>query len=125
MTVIVNGLLRREGEVLLAHRSPERRTYPGTWSFPGGHVEPGETLDDALRRELTEELGVTATDCAPLTQFADGDVTFHIFTVTAWQGTPCLIGDEHIELRWMPLLDAAAMPDLTFPIYARIFQDLA
>lgn len=124
MPIIVNGLLRRKGEVLLAHRSPQRRTYPDTWSFPGGHVEPGETLDDALKRELIEEIGVTATHWSPVTRFTDGDVTFHIFTVTAWRGTPQLIGDEHIALRWMPPADAAAMPGLTFQVYARIMRDL-
>src|SRR5436309_1462601 len=59
MTDIVNGLLLRNGTVLLARRSAGRQAYPNRWSFPGGHVEAGESLDDALIRELREEIGVT------------------------------------------------------------------
>src|SRR5437667_5927330 len=55
MTDIVNGLLLRNGAVLLARRSAGRQAYPNRWSFPGGHVEAGESLDDALIRELREE----------------------------------------------------------------------
>lgn len=47
MSNIVNALLVREGTVLLARRSPRRAAYPGLWSFPGGHVEANETLDEA------------------------------------------------------------------------------
>jgi len=60
MTDIVNGLLVRDGLVLMARRSRHRRSYSDTWSFPGGHVEPGETFDEALVRELHEELGIEA-----------------------------------------------------------------
>jgi 8-oxo-dGTP diphosphatase len=48
MRTIVNALFVRDGMVLLARRSPHRSTYPGLWSFPGGHVEQGETLAEAL-----------------------------------------------------------------------------
>ena len=50
-------ILRRPGQVLLCHRSPGRRWYPDVWDFPGGHVEPGEDPQAALRREVAEELG--------------------------------------------------------------------
>jgi len=42
---------------VLCHRSPERRWYPDVWDFPGGHIEPGEDPQAALRREVAEELG--------------------------------------------------------------------
>ncbi|UYN97043.1 MAG: NUDIX domain-containing protein [Enhydrobacter sp.] len=44
MRIVVNAVLVRGRELLMAKRSPKRRTYPGLWSFPGGHVEGGETL---------------------------------------------------------------------------------
>jgi 8-oxo-dGTP diphosphatase len=66
MRNIVNALLMQEGTVLLARRSPQRKAYPGLWSFPGGHVEENETLVEALIRELLEEVGVTPTRYACL-----------------------------------------------------------
>ena len=59
MKDIVKAMLLRGTNVLLARRSSARRTYPDRWSFPGGHVETGEALDDALVRELQEEIGLT------------------------------------------------------------------
>jgi 8-oxo-dGTP diphosphatase len=55
--VVVAAILLRAGQVLLCHRSPRRRWYPDVWDFPGGHVEAGERPEEALRREVAEELG--------------------------------------------------------------------
>ena len=57
MKDIVKAILLRGSNVLLARRSSGPRNYPDRWSFPGGHVETGEALDDALVRELQEEIG--------------------------------------------------------------------
>jgi NUDIX domain len=64
MRNIVNGLLVRQGTVLLAKRSLHRKAYPGLWSFPGGHVEENEPLLEALARELREEIGIVPTTTA-------------------------------------------------------------
>lgn len=53
---VVAGVLRR-GDTILVTRRPDRPGRPGQWEFPGGKVEPGEGEEDALRRELAEELG--------------------------------------------------------------------
>src|SRR5262249_27719185 len=91
----------------LARRSPHRRAYGGLWSFPGGHQEPGETLAEALVREVREEIGVIPTRFAFLVSLADpnaseGDpATYHMYSITAWTGgEPVLVGDEHSEIRW-------------------------
>ncbi|OIQ23392.1 MAG: NUDIX hydrolase [Alphaproteobacteria bacterium MedPE-SWcel] len=131
MTDIVNGLLVRDQKVLMAHRSPSRKNYPGTWCFPGGHVEDSETLEDALRRELSEEIGVFANSWSFIRQFndptsnPDKPVTFHFFVVDDWQGEPINIGDEHTQIRWVKLVDAAQMEDLTFSAYVDLFTMLA
>jgi mutator protein MutT len=89
MTDIVNAVFLRCGTVLLAKRSSERRIYPNRWSFPGGHVEPGESLHDALVRELGEEVGVRPLSFEKVGVIeepdpqANGDVTYHMFAVTA------------------------------------------
>ncbi len=83
MRRIVSALLVRDGAVLLAKRSPAKRAYPNTWSFPGGHVEPGEALDAALVREVGEEVGLVPTcfrqmgTIEKLDPAASGAVTCH------------------------------------------------
>lgn len=57
---VVAALIVREEKILICQRTPEQ-TMPLKWEFPGGKVEPGEELRAALRRELDEELGITAT----------------------------------------------------------------
>jgi mutator protein MutT len=128
---VVNGLLVREGTVLLARRNPHRTAYPDVWSFPGGHVEAGETLDEALLRELREEVGITPTQATSLGSIIDPNsgaadpVTYHLYAVTAWQGgDPVMLGDEHTELRWFALEAAAALPDLALDQYRRLFGKL-
>jgi len=59
MTTVVGGLIERAGRILIGQRAPEQ-AHSGKWEFPGGKVEPGETLEDALRRELAEELAIDA-----------------------------------------------------------------
>ncbi len=126
MRDIVNGLLLQRDSILLAHRSQTRSNYPGTWSFPGGHVEGGETLEEALVRELNEEVGVQPTSWRQLDSFIynSGEANFHFFAVDHWQGQLANLGDEHSELRWVNLGVAHELPKLTFPIYADIFAAL-
>ncbi len=57
---VVAGVVVRGGAVLICQRPPGGH-HPGKWEFPGGKVEPGETLEEALRRELKEELDIDAT----------------------------------------------------------------
>jgi 8-oxo-dGTP diphosphatase len=59
---VVNAVLIDNGAVLLARRSAHREAYPGLWSFPGGHVEPRETLDAALVSPLTNSVWLDSVD---------------------------------------------------------------
>lgn len=87
------ALIDRDGRILLARR-PEGKPMAGLWEFPGGKVEPGETPEAALIRELNEELGidVAETCLAPFTFASHAYPAFHLlmplFLCRRWKGTP-------------------------------------
>lgn len=98
------ALLDADNRVLIAQRPPGK-AMAGLWEFPGGKVEPGETPEDAVIREMAEELGVTVTKpcLAPLT-FASFDYPeFHLlmplYVCRRWEGTP--VAREHSALKWV------------------------
>jgi len=88
--VAVGVLLQADGRFLLTSR-PEGKVYAGYWEFPGGKLEVGETVEQALRRELQEELGITIGAAqAWKTQMVDYPhalVRLHFCKVWDWQGS--------------------------------------
>ena len=94
-------LRRADGRVLLACR-PASKVYAGYWEFPGGKVEPGETDQQALVREIREELAIEVTACRPwVTQvyaYPHATVRLQFFIVTTWEGEPQAV--EHSGLSW-------------------------
>ena len=93
LLVTAVALIDPDGRILLAQRPPGK-SLAGLWEFPGGKVEPGETPEAALIRELREELGIeTKESClAPLTFASHGYEAFHLlmplYVCRRWQGTP-------------------------------------
>ncbi len=87
--VAVGVLMQSDGQFLLTSR-PEGKVYAGYWEFPGGKLEAGESVEQALRRELQEELGITIGPVqAWKTQMVDYPhalVRLHFCKVWAWQG---------------------------------------
>lgn len=94
-------LLRPDGEFLLAQR-PSRTVYAGYWEFPGGKVEPRESAQEALSRELREELGIDIGRADPwITRrylYPHADVRLEFFRVREWRGEPQ--GLEGQNLAW-------------------------
>jgi 8-oxo-dGTP diphosphatase len=125
---VVAAILRRRDEVLLCHRSPERRWYPDVWDFPGGHVEPGEDPLDALRREIAEELGAEL-------EGVDGDPVLHriapeagldltVWVSRRWRGPITnRAPEEHDAIGWFAAgqLDGLSLAD---PSYLGLLQRL-
>ena len=102
---MVAGVLVRGTDVLLGHRSPDRRWYPDVWDLPDGHVERGEDERAALARELHEEVGVVPrqVDPAPVLRVDEGGLHLALWVVRSWDGEPRnLQQHEHDELRWVP-----------------------
>ncbi len=122
------ALILGPGRVLLGLRAPDSTTYPNVWDLFGGHVEGRETIEEALLRELREELDITATGYRFLTAFSEpepgtnGDCLYHVYKVTAWSGPgPRLCGKEHSEIRWHSLDQALAL-NLAAPQYRALFM---
>jgi 8-oxo-dGTP diphosphatase len=122
-TILVSAvaLIDADGRVLLAQR-PEGKSMAGLWEFPGGKVEPGETPEAALIRELQEELGIgTWASClAPLTFASHSYETFHLlmplFACRKWEGQPQT--REHQALKWVRPAEMRSypMPPADLPI---------
>jgi len=84
-------LLRPDGQLLLAQR-PQGKPWAGWWELPGGKLDAGETVLQALARELFEELGVRVTQAVRwvkyVHEYTDNIVELNFCRVTGWQGTP-------------------------------------
>ena len=123
--MVAAALIDADGRVLLAQR-PEGRAMAGLWEFPGGKVDPGETPEAALIRELREELGVeTRASClAPLTFASHGYDDFHLlmplFACRRWHGTP--VPREGQALAWLHprQMRERPMPPADLPLVAAL-----
>ena len=114
--------------VLLGKREARRAFYPGVWDVLGGHLEPGETAEQALIRELREEAGVTPTEWRLLGEFrealpgGDGSIVLHLYCVTAWTGVPGNRSpEEHSEISWFAVEEACRLP-LAHPAYRNMLR---
>jgi 8-oxo-dGTP diphosphatase len=111
--VVAVALVDRDGRVLIAQR-PEGKPMAGLWEFPGGKLEPGESPEAALIRELREELGIeTWASClAPLSFASHAYPGFHLlmplFVCRKWQGVP--EPREHAALAWARAAELSSYP---------------
>ncbi|MDB5540365.1 MAG: pyrophosphohydrolase [Devosia sp.] len=111
--VVACALIDADRRVLIAQR-PEGKQLAGLWEFPGGKLEPGESPEAALIRELGEELGIsTQSAClAPLSFASHAYESFHLlmplYVCRKWQGVP--EAREHAALRWVRPQDLRQYP---------------
>lgn len=126
-TVLVSAvaLVDADRRVLIARRPPGKG-MAGLWEFPGGKVEPGETPEAALVRELDEELGidVEAACTAPLAFVSHAYEDFHLlmllYVCRKWSGTPR--AREHTALAWVRPHEMRSypMPPADVPLIAAL-----
>lgn len=115
LLVAACALIDTDNRILLSKR-PEGKALAGLWEFPGGKVEPGETPEETLVRELREELGIeTKVPClAPLTFASHTYETFHLlmplYVCRRYEGIPR--GAEGQEIKWVR---AAQLRDYPMP----------
>lgn len=127
--VAVGVLIRPDGDFLLTSR-PAGKVYAGYWEFPGGKLEAGETVAQALRRELHEELGIVIDTVAPwkseLVDYPHALVRLHFCKVFAWTGELQMregqsFAWQRLPVRVAPLL-VGAVPVLGWLAHERGFE---
>jgi 8-oxo-dGTP diphosphatase len=123
---VVAAILREGDRVLLCHRSPSRRWYPDVWDFPGGHVEPGESATDALRRELREELGVHlgSVDGEPIFRKTDphDGLDLTVWVCSSWIGAvQNCEPKEHDAIGWFGVDELGGL-EFADPSYLSMLQ---
>ncbi|WP_332766513.1 8-oxo-dGTP diphosphatase MutT [Phenylobacterium sp.] len=121
--VAAAALVDSEGRVLICQR-PQGKQLAGLWEFPGGKVEPGETPEECLIRELDEELGIKVTHAclAPFVFASHGYESFHLmmplYLVRRWEGF--VTAREHEAVAWVKPAKLAdyPMPPADAPLVA-------
>jgi 8-oxo-dGTP diphosphatase len=127
LLVVACALVDVDGRVLIAER-PANKAMAGLWEFPGGKVERGERPEDALIRELHEELGITVREAclAPLAFASHAYPAFHLlmplYICRRWEGTPRAL--EHANLAWVRAnrLRDYPMPPADEPLVAHLLS---
>lgn len=123
--VVAAALVDRDNRILIAQRPPGK-SMGGLWEFPGGKINPGETPEYALMRELEEELGIeTRPCCFSAIGFAshaydDFHLLMPLFVCRTWKGAPQ--AREHSALKWVKpeQLYDYPMPAADIPLIAQI-----
>lgn len=116
--VAVGVLIDAQGRFLLTSRPPGK-VYAGFWEFPGGKVEMGESIEQALRRELQEEIGVTIAGAEPwkveLFDYPHALVRLHFCRVRAWTGAFEMREGQQMAWERLPVQSAPVLPG-TVPV---------
>ena len=123
--VAVGVLVQPDGHFLVTSR-PEGKVYAGYWEFPGGKLEQGETVEQALRRELQEELGITIAAAQPwkveLVDYPHALVRLHFCKVFDWAGTLEMREGQTHAWQLLPLQVTPVLPG-TVPVLAWLAQE--
>jgi 8-oxo-dGTP diphosphatase len=125
--VAVGVLIAPDGALLLTSR-PEGKVYAGYWEFPGGKLEAGETVEQALRRELQEEIGITIGVAHPwrekLVDYPHALVRLHFCKVFNWTGDLHMREGQQFGWERLPVQCTPVLPG-TIPVLEWLAQEAA
>jgi len=114
--------------ILITKRKPGG-LHGGLWEFPGGKIEPGETPETCIRREILEELGVTISHVIPYQtvshDYIPFSITLHAFTCLIGGGTPHPIDCEKIQWKKIDALATLPFPEADKKIIARLLKEFS
>lgn len=123
------AVIVRDGKILLGRRMHFRASYPECWDFIGGKIETGETPEQALERELGEEVAITPLRTSYLDKIEDTHIDaenpplYHFFRVHEWEGgEPVINNHEHSDLEWFTLRQACDLSNLALPEYRPLLE---
>lgn len=123
--VAVGVLINARGEFLLTSR-PAGKVYEGYWEFPGGKLEAGETVAQALRRELQEEIGITIGEALPwkteLVDYPHALVRLNFCKVTQWTGELHMREGQSYAWQTLPVQVTPVLPG-TVPVLRWMAQE--
>lgn len=123
--VAVGVLIDAGGRFLLSSRPPGK-VYAGAWEFPGGKIEPGETVEQALRRELHEELGIEIGVAEPwrtsLFDYPHARVRLHFCKVAEWRGVFEMREGQRMAWQTLPVGVGPVLPG-TVPVLAWLAEE--
>jgi 8-oxo-dGTP diphosphatase len=123
--VAVGVLMQADGQFLLTSR-PEGKVYAGYWEFPGGKLEAGESVEQALRRELQEELGITIGAAqvwkTQMVDYPHALVRLHFCKVWEWQGELQMREAQSHAWQTLPVAVVPVLPG-TVPVLGWLAQE--
>jgi 8-oxo-dGTP diphosphatase len=118
------AVIQNEAGAVLISRRPDHTHQGGLWEFPGGKVETSEPVEQALAREIHEELGLDVRKARPLIRvhhdYPDKKVLLDVWRITEYSGSP--VGREHQAIQWVAAeeLKACAFPVANYPIITAV-----
>jgi 8-oxo-dGTP diphosphatase len=124
---VVAGFLKKENRILVGQR-PENNSLAGLWEFPGGKIELGESPEEALARELSEELGIEAEigelKLSVTHSYNDVGIVILFYEVLFWKGEPK--AKHHLMLEWIypEELKERSIPEANKKVLQKIFKAL-